>query len=134
MKKLTQQEAKDIQIGASIMSTGGGGDYLDGIKAIEICEERNQQITLLGMEDLNPEGFYVSVGMIGSISEETWMPVEQEIELMAEAVKILEDSMNVKFEGIISPELGGITGITFAVAATLNIPMLDCDAAGRAVP
>ena len=27
MRKLTQQEAKDIQIGASIMSTGGGGDY-----------------------------------------------------------------------------------------------------------
>ena len=134
IRKLTEKEAKDIQIGASIMSTGGGGDYLDGIKAIEICEERNQQITFLGMEDINPEGFYVSVGMIGSISEETWMPVEQEIELMAEAVKILEDSMNVKFEGIISPELGGITGITFAVAATLNIPMLDCDAAGRAVP
>ena len=133
-RKLTEKEAKDIQIGASIMSTGGGGDYLDGIKAIEICEERNQQITFLGMEDVNPEGFYVTVGMIGSISEETWMPVEQEIELMAEAVKILEDSMNVKFEGIISPELGGITGITFAVAATLNIPMLDCDAAGRAVP
>ena len=76
MKKLTQQEAKDIQIGASIMSTGGGGDYLDGIKAIEICEERNQQITLLGMEDINPEGFYVSVGMIGSISEETCLACE----------------------------------------------------------
>ncbi len=26
MKKLSQQEAKDIQMGASIMSTGGG-DY-----------------------------------------------------------------------------------------------------------
>ena len=61
MRELTQQEAKDIQIGASIMSTGGGGDYLDGFEAIEICKQRNQQITLLGMEDLNPEGFYVSV-------------------------------------------------------------------------
>jgi len=134
MRELTQQEAKDIQIGASIMSTGGGGDYLDGFKAIEICEQRNQQITLLGMEDLNPEGFYVSVGMIGAISEETRMPVEQMIELMAEAVKILEDSMNVKFEGIISPELGGITGMAIGVAALLDIHMLDCDAAGRAVP
>ncbi|MDG2297518.1 MAG: DUF917 domain-containing protein [Gammaproteobacteria bacterium] len=134
MNKLTQQEAKDIQIGASIMSTGGGGDYLEGFKAIEICEQRNQQINLLGMEDLNPEGFYVSVGIIGSISEETRMPVEKNIELMAEAVKILEDSMNVKFEGIISPELGGITGIAMGVATFLDIPMLDCDATGRAVP
>ena len=134
MRELTQQEAKDIQIGASIMSTGGGGDYLDGFEAIEICKQRNQQITLLGMEDLNPEGFYVSVGMIGAISEETRMPVEQMIELMAEAVKILEDSMNVKFEGIISPELGGITGMAIGVAVLLGIPMLDCDAAGRAVP
>ena len=82
MRHLSKQEARDIQMGASIMSTGGGGDLSLGYEAIDICEHKGHSLRLLSMDQVKENDWYVSVGMIGSISEESFMPTEKIITLM----------------------------------------------------
>jgi len=134
MRNLSKKEAINIQAGSSIKATGGGGSFESGIEAIEICYQQNKEISLLSMDEVEPENYYVSVGMIGDLSEEAAISVEQEIELMMNAVKGLELHLGIEFHGIISPEFGGMTGAAMAVACLLGKPVADCDTAGRAVP
>ena len=134
MRSLSKKEAINIQAGSSIKATGGGGSFESGVEAIEICYQQNKEISLLSMDEIEPENYYVSVGIIGDLSEEATISAEQEIELMMNAVKSLELHLGIEFHGIISPEFGGMTGAAMAVACLLDKPVVDCDTAGRAVP
>jgi hypothetical protein len=134
MRNLSKKEAINIQAGSSIKATGGGGSFESGVEAINLCYDQNQAISLLRMDQIEPEKYYISVGIIGDLSEESAIPIDQEIDLMMNAVISLERHLEVEFHGIVSPEFGGMTGVAMAGACLLGKPIVDCDTAGRAVP
>ena len=140
MKKLSFQEAKDILVGCTILGTGGGGDLNKGIRAIKEVFENGKEIKMLSFEEINDEAYYVNPYYCGSISpskknQEPGKMLREEYDDAVLAVKSLEEYMGVEFEGVISIEYGGgNTGSAMATAAKLGKYIVDCDAAGRAVP
>ncbi len=133
MKILSLQEVEDILVGCTILGTGGGGSLEEGLEAVKKAFTKGYEFKLLDFNEINDEKYYINPYFCGSVS-----PKGQQKELSNElvlAVKALEEYMNVKFDGVVSIEYGGgNTGQAMAAAAEMGKYMVDCDAAGRAVP
>lgn len=133
MKLLNQQEVKDILVGCTILGTGGGGSLDEGLEAVNKAFNRGYEFKFLDFDEINEEKYYINPYFCGSVS-----PKGEEIKLSNElilAIKALEDYMNVDFDGAVSIEYGGgNTGQAMAAAAEMGKFIVDCDAAGRAVP
>lgn len=135
MKILTFQEVEDILIGCTILSTGGGGALNEGLNAVKRAFDIGKEFKLLSFDDINEDAHYVNPYFCGSISPNDDEKEESEHQELVSAVKALEKYMNINFDGIISVEYGGgNTGQAMASAAMLDKYIVDCDAAGRAVP
>jgi DUF917 family protein len=141
MKKLTLQEATDILVGCTILGTGGGGDLSKGIQLVKEVLENGKEIKMLDFDEIDDENFYVNPYYCGSLSpedeEEIKKPQEEydEYDEAVLAVESLEEYMDVKFDGVVSIEYGGgNTASAMATAAKMDKCIVDCDAAGRAVP
>ena len=140
MKKLNLQEIKDILVGCTILGTGGGGDLSKGIQIVKEALENGKEFKMLSFDEINDEAYYVNPYYCGSVnpSNENQEPnktVREEYDEALLAVNALEEFMNVKFDGVISIEYGGgNTASAMATAAKLDKCIVDCDAAGRAVP
>ncbi len=140
MKELSFQEAKDILVGCTILGTGGGGDLCNGIQTIKKVLDGGKKIKMLGFEEIKDDAYYINPYYCGSISpsekntEAQKHTFEEHDELML-AVESLEKYMNIEFEGTVSIEYGGgSTSCAMAIAAKSGKYIVDCDAAGRAVP
>lgn len=133
MKELSLQEVEDILVGCTILGTGGGGSLNEGLEAVREAFAKGYPFKLLEFDEIDDEKQYISTYFCGSVS-----PQEEQKELANElvvAVRALEEYMNISFDGIVSIEYGGgNTGQAMAAAAELGKFMVDCDAAGRAVP
>lgn len=133
MRVLNQTEVEDILLGCTILGTGGGGSLDEGLKSIRNAFKKGYEFKLLQFDEIKDEEYYINPYFCGSVS-----PKEEEKELANElvmAVEALEEYLKLKFHGILSIEYGGgNTGQAMATAAETNKFMVDCDAAGRAVP
>lgn len=133
MKTLKQQEVQDILVGCTILGTGGGGSLEEGLEAVRSAFEKGYEFKLLDFNEVDDEKYYINPYFCGSIS-----PSEEKKEISNElvnAVQALEEYMNVNFHGVVSIEYGGgNTGQAMAAAAEMGKFIVDCDAAGRAVP
>ncbi|MCC9293366.1 DUF917 domain-containing protein [Clostridium sp. WLY-B-L2] len=135
MRKLLYQEVEDILIGCTILSTGGGGDLDKGIKTVKRTFDEGREFKLLAFEEIRDDSYYVNPYYCGSVKPKDEMNSEKNNMETIRAVKKLEDYMGIEFEGIVSIEYGGgNTGQAMATAAIMNKCIVDCDAAGRAVP
>jgi len=133
MKKLNQKEVEDILVGCTILGTGGGGSLDEGLEAVRNAYKKGYEFKLLDFDEISDEKYYINPYFCGSVS-----PSEEKKELSNElvmAVEALEEYMAVKFDGVVSIEYGGgNTGQAMATAAEMGKYIVDCDAAGRAVP
>jgi len=140
MKKLTFEEVKDILVGCSILSTGGGGDLEKGINLIKEDWENNLEYKLVSLEEIEDEDLFASPYFCGSIVEERekgnyskYTKINKSPAVVA--VQALERHLQEKISGMVSIEYGGFnTAVAMSTAARLNKFIVDADAAGRAVP
>lgn len=133
MRVLKLQEVQDILVGCTILGTGGGGSLDEGLEAVKNAFDKGYEFKLLDFSEINDDMYYINPYFCGSVSLD-----EEKKELSNElvtAVEALEEYMNVKFDGVVSIEYGGgNTGQAMAAAAEMGKYIVDCDAAGRAVP
>ncbi len=133
MRVLDILDLQDILVGCTILGTGGGGSLEDGLEAVKDAYSKGYEFKLLDFDEIGDEKYYINPYFCGSVS-----PNEEKIEVGSElitAVEALEKYMNVIFDGIVSIEYGGgNTGQAMAAAAEMGKYIVDCDAAGRAVP
>ncbi|HWR59996.1 MAG TPA: DUF917 domain-containing protein [Clostridia bacterium] len=138
MRKLDFQEVKDILVGCTILGTGGGGDLGTGIKTVREAFDSNLEFKMLDFSDIDDEAYYVNPYYCGSVNpskKKEEAQAEREYDDAMLAVKALEKYMGIEFAGMISIEYGGgNTASAMATAAKLGKYIVDCDAAGRAVP
>jgi hypothetical protein len=140
MKSLSLQDAIDILVGCSILSTGGGGSLKEGIKQISELYRNGNCVNLLPFNELQDESHYVNPYYCGSLGPEEGnkiykSEVQYEHDDMLLAVNALQEYLGVNFEGVVSIEYGGgNTASAMAVASKTGKCIVDCDAAGRAVP
>ncbi len=133
MQTLTPVELEDILVGCTILGTGGGGSLAEGLRVVNRLVEQGKRFTLANIEDLSPEASIGSPYYCGSVPPEGSDHPSDRVALMA--FEALESYLKRPFAGVIAAELGGFaTAGALAVAAEKDLPLLDADAAGRAVP
>lgn len=140
MKKLTFEEAKDILVGCTLLSTGGGGDLNKGLSLIKEDFKNNLEYKLISLEEIEDEALFASPYFCGSIGEEggkdnysKYTKINKSPAVVA--VQALERYFQEELSGMVSAEYGGMnTAVAMSTAARLNKFIVDADAAGRAVP
>lgn len=141
MRILQLQEAEDILYGACIYGTGGGGSLSDGLDIIRNIYSNGKMIRLIALEDVEDDWLVASPYYVGSVAAPSEEVVEKlrglktvEENVSTIATRMLQKNLREKIRGICATELGGNTAWAMEVAASLDIPLIDADPAGRAVP
>ncbi|MEH7123021.1 DUF917 domain-containing protein [Bacillus sp. JJ1503] len=141
MRTLTQQEAEDILYGACIYGTGGGGDLKEGLRIISEIYSNGKQVRMVSLEDVEKDWLIASPYYVGSVASPKKEVVEKLENLLKSkenvsvlAAKSLQKALGKKLDAVIPTELGANIAWAMETAASLNIPLVDADPAGRAVP
>ncbi len=142
MTKLTKQDLHNILLGATIVSTGGGGSLEEGLEVIDKALEDGCEFLLAEDSEIPHDSLVGTPYGCGSIAP---MSTEQQTEYdklnkismnqETAAMRVLEKYYDREFYGVIATELGGLnTAVALEAGARLRKPIIDADPAGRSVP
>ncbi len=131
--RITSKEIEDIALGAAFLGTGGGGDpFVGKLMALDAVDKYGP-VELISPEDVPDEGLVIPSAMMGAptVMVEKIPNGDESLETL----RSLETKLGKKAVAICAIEEGGINSqIPIVVAAKLGLPMVDCDAMGRAFP
>lgn len=130
---LTADHVADLARGAAVLGTGGGGDpYIGALLATQAIAEHGP-VQVLAVDEVPPEACVVMVAMMGAPT----VMVEKlpSLDEVVAPVRALEARLGAPVTHIACAEVGGVNStIPVAAAAALGLPLVDCDAMGRAFP
>jgi len=133
MREIGLEQLLALSTGATLLGTGGGGDPYVGRLMAEAAIRRLGPIRLIDVTELPQTGLVIPAAMMGAptVMVEK-IPNGSEVR---KAVEQLERVLGQKAIAIMTIEAGGINSmIPLAVAAELDLPILDADSMGRAFP
>lgn len=127
------QTVQDMARGAVLLGTGGGGDPYVGELFVTAQIKRGNYPTMVSCEEIADDAFVVSIAGIGA------PPVMAEHLVSEQTLRRLltraETFYGRKIDALISAEIGGANSMfPLALSAISDIPVLDADGIGRAVP
>jgi DUF917 family protein len=128
-----QEEIEQIALGSAFLGTGGGGDPFVGTLLAQDAVERFGEVELIQPEDIPDDELVIPPAVMGAPT----VIVEKipNVSAAIHALEALQAKLGKKAIAITPIEVGGINSqIPIAVAATLNLPLVDCDGMGRAFP
>ncbi|MEQ9924404.1 MULTISPECIES: DUF917 domain-containing protein [Pectobacterium] len=123
----------DIALGASILGTGGGGDPYLGSLIAKNALRHGKPVTLCNLDDVKDNELFIPCSTMGAptVSVEKIISPRQ----ILLAFETMENYLAESASGTFSIEVGGINSlIPLVVAAAKGLPVIDCDAMGRAFP
>jgi DUF917 family protein len=130
---ITLDNLDDFATGATVLGTGGGGDpYIGTLMARQAIEEHGP-VELLDPQDIPADELVVPSAMLGAptVMVEK-LPRGSE---STDAFEALETHMGQEAYATMSIEAGGLNStVPIAVAAELELPLVDADGMGRAFP
>ncbi|WP_028776076.1 DUF917 domain-containing protein [Shimazuella kribbensis] len=141
MRTLHLQEVEDILYGACIYGTGGGGSLDEGLALVRELYKAGKQVTILTLDEVKDNWLIASPYYVGSVA-----PPSKEVSKRLEnlpiikenvstiAARALQEYLGEPIQAVIATELGGNTAWAMETAASLGVPLIDADPAGRAVP
>jgi len=122
---LGKAELEDIVWGATLLGSGGGGPPSLGL---EVIKKMKNKVTLVDPADCPDSANAVVVAGMKAVGLEAFV-------FVYEAMKNITAVGGVNLDYLLSSETGGSnTLVTFYVASEKNVPMVDADGNGRAVP
>lgn len=131
---INDQMIDDIALGATVLGTGGGGDpYSGSLMAKVAIANASKPVELIALEDVADHWMTVPSSMIGAptVALEKLNSRDQ----MLIAFNAMESALNETIMATFPIEVGGFNSlIPILVAASKGIPVIDCDAMGRAFP
>ena len=133
MRMLTESNIDDMALGAAVLGTGGGGDpYIGKLMAQQAIREHGP-VKLLDLDEIGDDELIVPAAMMGAptVMIEK-IPNGKEI---ISAFKALASYIGKPVSAVMSIEAGGLNSMMpISVAATMDLPLVDCDGMGRAFP
>ena len=129
-----EQMIDDIALGATVLGTGGGGDPYSGALMAKMairCAEK--PVELINLDNVSDTWMTVPSSMIGAptVAMEKINSQDQ----MLVAFEAMEVALGKNIDATFPIEVGGFNSlIPILVAAQKGIPVIDCDAMGRAFP
>jgi DUF917 family protein len=131
--QITRSNIDDFATGATVLGTGGGGDPYIGKLMAEQAIEEHGPVELISAEAVPEDALVVPSAMLGAptVMVEK-MPKGSET---LSAFEALETRIGEKAYATMSIEAGGLNStVPIAVAAALDLPLVDADGMGRAFP
>ncbi|NIB40930.1 DUF917 domain-containing protein [Pseudomaricurvus alkylphenolicus] len=132
-KIINAEDIQDIAVGSSFLATGGGGDpYIAQLTTEQILKQSGG-VELLSLDAVPDDALVVAIGGIGApmVSLEKLGNGQEPLW----ALEALEAHVGRKADALISFEVGGANSlIPIAAAAQRNLPVIDADGMGRALP
>ena len=138
---LKEEQLIDVIWGATLMGGGGGGAMVGGTDLLDTYKklhpEKPVELTLLETCDMDPEAYGAVTAGMGAPTVLKNVDFSQYAVNAFNALKEMGTKMDPprKLEYSVPLELGGFNTFCPMLISLLNdIPFIDCDGAGRAVP
>jgi len=133
MRQFTLTDVDNLALGATLLGAGGGGDPYIAQLIVRQAIEDHGPITIVEPAELDPDGLVLTAAMIGAptVFLEK-IPAGTEF---VGAVRALASYLGQQPVAIMPVEVGGMnTLLPLAVAAELQLPVIDADTMRRAFP
>lgn len=137
-KRLEASDLERLLWGASVLGTGGGGSFSRGRAILQSLVQLNRFPRLISLDELPTEGLGISTAMVGGgLTNEAVEALEA---LASEPPSLLGARALSAFVGqpitfVFAAELGPQNTLeAIQLAALLDVPLVDGDCVGRAVP
>ncbi len=131
--EMTADDLDAMAIGAWILGTGGGGDpYFSVLEAREHMA-RGLRARVIDPLSLADDALVACVGQMGAPLVKQERLIDGPV--LASTIPMMEEHIGRKFEAVMLWEIGGNNGFQAVLAGMLlDLPVVDCDAMGRAFP
>ncbi len=131
--EITRADMTDIALGGAYLGTGGGGDPYIGRLMAEQAIDSYGPVAVLDIDELDDDALVVPVAMMGAPTVMLEKLPRGDEALCA--LRSLEAVLNRRADAIFCIEAGGLNStIPVAVAARVELPIIDGDGMGRAFP
>src|SRR3989338_4815702 len=142
----TQKDAEDFAIGCCFFGTGGGGNADFGYRMLTDALTAGKKIQILDISAIPDEYWIICPYLMGTSGPETDETKQEKMRCgltqqtvsnmpLAATKLLLSQSPHAQVSAIIPYEIGAAaTASAVATAAWLDLPVIDADFVGRAVP
>ena len=134
MRYLNEEAIENIAVGAAFLGTGGGGDpYIGKMMALSAVKKHGP-VQLVSTNEIAEEDQFIPSAMMGapSVLIEKFPKGDEFVRVFEKLGRYLGVE---NIAGTFPMEAGGVNSmIPIVVAATLGLPLVDCDGMGRAFP
>lgn len=132
LTNLTEQDLLDLLDGAAILGAGGGGPRSIGQQIIDSLVHAGTLPRLVSADALDPKALGAVSAFAGAPDAVTG---DFDYSPASKAFELLSQRAAAPLSFVLPGEVGaGNTFIPMAVAAGLNLPVVDCAGARRAIP
>jgi DUF917 family protein len=132
-KRITMDDLEAFAIGAWILGTGGGGDPYFSLLEARQHWGAGRSVDLIDPLALDDDDAIACIGQMGAPIAMQEKMVDGP--LIARTITMMEEHIGRKFKAIMMWEVGGNNGFQpFLAGSLLGLPVVDCDAMGRAFP
>lgn len=133
MRYIDEETIRNISVGAAVLGTGGGGDPYIGELMARQAIQKYGPVKMLEVDEVPDDALVVPIGMVGAptvLVEK--VPGRDESK---HAFKMMEDYLGKKIFATMPIEIGGVNSLLpIAIAAQLQLPIINADGMGRAFP
>ncbi|MGG4494797.1 DUF917 domain-containing protein [Brevibacillus reuszeri] len=141
MRILSLPEVEDLLYGACIFGTGGGGSLTEGLQLVRRLYAEGLAVSMISLDEVKDDWLVASPYYVGSVAPPS-AEVMQRLaglpmlpdEVSTLAARALQDYLGKNIMAVVATELGGNTACAIETAINLQVPLVDADPAGRAVP
>ena len=133
MRTLDSQDLEDVIYGACFLGCGGGGPFGTAQEMLQTILNLTDKITVLDVTEVDAADTFVVTAYIGSATAVVHTTLKHVSP--TDACERLAQAVGLPLAGVVPAEVGAVNTLApMTVAARLNIPIIDADGAGRAVP
>lgn len=134
MKTISVDDLPAIIAGSALLCSAAGAASFDGFCQITAeLLRRNGPVPLVELSSLDPNSLCAAVGVIGGFAPMIELPPSGDEPVLA--VRALEDRLGRRLDALVALNAAGPNAVfAIAAAATLGLPLVDCDGMGRVLP
>lgn len=138
-KVYNEQDIRKIVYGAAFLAAGGGGGFYDGLSMVDDCARKRPdlKLTVVDPNEMKDGQNAVVICGIGAPTAVTGVKdvFQADASLAYDAMVELCKPSGVTLDAVLPVEYGAVNFIVAAIPCfEHNIPMVDADGCGRAVP
>ena len=130
---LSEADVETVALGAGVLGTGGGGNARHGYLRVRDQLRRGRRVEVIAPDQLGADDAVVLIAGIGAPTVSYEKPDAGDE--CYRALRAVEERCGVKARALMADEIGGANAMEPMIAAAMaGLPVVDCDAMGRAFP